>query len=175
MYRSIIIIFIVLWIIAPSGVSAFELKVLGVRGGVSDNRNQDTFYQYEAFLTARMPWDWRMASDWRLGTLLEANAGVLHGDGESAFVGSAGPGISITGYGDKLEIPMGVNLTVISEDTFGDDDFGGPIQFTSHIGLNINVTRRMMIGYRLQHMSNAGLYSSNPGVNIHMLGIGYRF
>ena len=165
----------IVWINIPSGTLAFDLKVLGVRGGVSDHRNQETFYQYEAFLTAKLPWAWQIASRWRLGTLLEANVGVLRGDGESAFVGSAGPGISISGLGDRIDIPMGINLTVISKDNFGDDDFGGPIQFTSHIGLNLNLTRRIMIGYRLQHMSNAGLYSSNPGINIHMLGIGYRF
>ena len=175
MNRSIILILMVLWINFPSGISAFNLKVLGVRGGISDHRNQDTFYQYEGFLTGTLPWTWQIVSDWQLGTMLEANAGVLRGDGRSAFVGSTGPGISISGFGDIIEIPMGVNLTFISEDTFGDDDFGGPIQFTSHIGLNINFTRRLMIGYRLQHMSNAGLYNSNPGVNIHMLGFGYRF
>ena len=158
-----------------SEISAVELKVLGVRGGISDHRNQDTFQQYEVFLTGSLPWSWQIASGWRLRTILEANAGILHGGGQSAFVGSAGPGISLIGFGDRINIPMGVNLTFISEDTFGDDDFGGPIQFTSHIGLNINFTRRIMMGYRLQHMSNAGLYSSNPGVNIHMLGIGYRF
>jgi hypothetical protein len=70
---------------------------------------------------------------------------------------------------------MGVNLTVISEDTLSEDDFGGPIPLTSHIGLNCNFTRRLMMGHRLQHMSNAGLYDPNPGVKIHMPAIEYRF
>jgi hypothetical protein len=70
---------------------------------------------------------------------------------------------------------MGVNATIISDHTFGDEDFGGPFQFTSHIGLDYYFTRHFMMGYRLQHMSNAGIYSPNPGVNIHMLAVGYRF
>ena len=29
--------------------------------------------------------------------------------------------------------------------------------------------------YRLQHMSNGVLYDSNPGLNMHMIEMGYRF
>ena len=43
------------------------------------------------------------------------------------------------------------------------------------IGLNYNFSRHFMMGYRLQHMSNAGIYTPNPGVNIHMLAIGYQW
>ncbi len=52
---------------------------------------------------------------------------------------------------------------------------GGPINFTSHIGLNLNFARHFSIGYRLQHMSNGVIYDENPGLNLHMIEIGYRF
>ena len=105
----------------------------------------------------------------------ETNAGVLRGDGESAFVGSIGPGIYITGFKEKIDISMSINPTIISKHKFGDEDLGGPIEFTSHIGLNLNIDRHFTIGYRLQHMSNAVLYDANPGLNLHMIEMGYRF
>jgi hypothetical protein len=33
----------------------------------------------------------------------------------------------------------------------------------------------VQLGYRWQHMSNANIYDSNPGVNVHMLSLTYRF
>jgi hypothetical protein len=165
----------IFWIYFPAPGLALDLKSFGIRGGISDGRNDEDFQQYETFLSWNLPWAWHFASEWRIGTFLEANAGFLHGGGETAFVGSLGPGINIRGFRDKIDIPLGVNPTVVSDHTFGDVDFGGSFQFTSHIGLNFNFTQHFMMGYRLQHMSNAGFYSPNPGVNIHMVGIGYRF
>ena len=59
--------------------------------------------------------------------------------------------------------------------TFKMSALAGPIQFTSYIGLSYTLPQRVSIGYRFQHMSNASIYSSNPGVNLHMLKIGYHF
>ena len=95
--------------------------------------------------------------------------------GESAFVGSIGPGIYFTGFKEKIDITMGINPTIISKHKFGDENLGGPIEFTSHIGIALYFTQHFAIGYRLQHMSNAVLYEHNPGLNIHMIEMSYRF
>ena len=150
-------------------------RSIGLRGGVNDNRNDEDFEQYEAFTTWKLPWLRQWDSGWALGTYLEANAGVLSGGGTTAFVGSIGPGLYISGLKDMVEISMGINPTIISKHKFGDDNLGGPIQFTSHIGLNLILTNRYSIGYRLQHMSNGVLYEHNPGLNTHMIEAGYRF
>jgi len=54
-------------------------------------------------------------------------------------------------------------------------DFGERFQFTSHIGLIWYLTDRVSLGYRFQHMSNAGLASPNPGLNLEMLELSYHF
>jgi len=174
-FRLNIVILVICSIYIPSIVSAVNLKSSGMRGGISDGRNDEDFQQYDSFLTWFLPWEWQFASNWMAGTFLETNAGLLRGGGESALVGSAGPGINFSGFGGKIDIPLGVNATFISDHTLGDVDLGGKIQFTSHIGLSFNFSRHLMLGYRLQHMSNAGIYKPNPGVNIHLLAIGYRF
>jgi lipid A 3-O-deacylase len=152
-----------------------DWRSIGLRGGINDNRNDEDFEQYEAFTTWKLPWLWQWDTGWTLGTYLEANAGVLNGGGTSAFVGSIGPGLYISGFKEMVEISMGINPTVISKHEFGDEDLGGPIQFTSHIGLNFIFKHHYSIGYRLQHMSNGVLYEHNPGVNMHMIEVGYRF
>ena len=110
-----------------------------------------------------------------MGTYIEANAGLLSGDDTSAFIGAVGPGIFVTGIDGIVEISMGINPTIISKHKFGDENLGGPFQFTSHIGLNIIFSNQIHIGYRLQHMSNGVLYEHNPGLNTHMIELGYRF
>ena len=158
-----------------SEVMALDLQMLGLRGGISDHRNEEDFTQYECFATWNLPWSWNLVSNWSLTTYIEGNAGLLKGGGESAFVGSIGPGLYFNGFKDKISILMGVNPTVISKYTFGDEDLGGPIQFTSHIGIEFNFVQHFAIGYRFQHMSNFVFYDPNPGLNLHMIEIGYLF
>jgi hypothetical protein len=167
---------------SPLCASEAGWRSIGLRGGINDNRNEEDFEQYEGFATWNLPWSWQWDSGWALGTYIEANAGVLTADGESGFVGSVGPGLYIS-IKEMVELSMGINPTVISKDEFGDEELGGPFQFTSHIGLNftshigLNVVfyDHYSLGYRLQHMSNAGFYDHNPGVNMHMLEVEYRF
>ena len=148
---------------------------LGLRAGISDHRNDEDFEQYEGFVLYDLPWSWSLAPDWSLGTYLELNAGILDGGGDTAFVGSIGPGLNLKAFDNRLVVLGGINPTFISEDTFGDEDFGGPFQFTSHIGISLRPIRPLSIGYRFQHMSNAGIYSKNPGLNLHMLEVAYYF
>ncbi len=152
-----------------------DWESIGLRAGINDHRNNEDFHQYETFATWSLPWIWRSSKIWAIGTFLEVNAGILRGSGETAFVGSIGPGIYLAGFKDKIIISIGLNPTIISKHKFGDEDLGGPIEFTSHIGFNLNFARHFTIGYRLQHMSNAGLYDTNPGLNMHMIELGYRF
>ncbi len=158
-----------------AGGLAADWEMVGIRAGISDNRNDNNFYQYEVFAILNLPWSWELGTGWSLTPYVEANAGLIRASGTSGFVGSAGPGIYFTGFNATTRIFMGVNPTIISKHQFGSDDLGGAVQFTSHIGIDFHVTRHWAFGYRLQHMSNAGLYSPNPGVNIHMLEVGYRF
>ena len=49
--------------------------------------------------------------------------------------------------------------------------------FTTHAGLGLRVLgshgRGVIIGYRLHHISNGNRVARNPGVNAHMLVIGW--
>jgi hypothetical protein len=175
LYAMLLLLALICFAPQPSSGSEIAWWSIGLRGGINDHRNEEDFKQYEGFSTWKLPWFLQWDSGWTLGTYLEANAGILRGGGESAFVGSIGPGIYFTGFKERVEISMGINPTIISKHKFGDENLGGPIEFTSHIGLAVNFTRHLAIGYRLQHMSNAVLYEHNPGLNLHMIEVSYRF
>ena len=66
-------------------------------------------------------------------------------------------------------------MTLLSRHDFSERDVGSLVQFTSYIGLNWDLSSRFRIGYRFQHMSNAGLGSPNPGLNLQVLAASYRF
>jgi len=172
-----IILTLVLIGVAPYPLCGSEIvwRSIGLRGGVNDSRNDEDFEQYEGFSIWSLPWSHQWDFGWTLGTYFEVNAGILNGGGTSAFVGSIGPGIYITGMEGIVEILLGINPTVISKHKFGDENLGGPFQFTSHVGLNFIFADHFHIGYRLQHMSNAIIYEHNPGLNTHMIELGYRF
>ena len=106
---------------------------------------------------------------------LEASAGILAGGGSRGFIGSVGPVLIFGFWENRMSLRFGISPTVISRDDYGDEELGGPIQFTSHIGLAVRIYRGVDVGYRLQHMSNAGLYNRNPGLNLHMIEISWRF
>lgn len=72
------------------------------------------------------------------------------------------------------EIEAGWRPTLLSDHKFGQDDLGGPIQFSTHIGTSLSLNP-MTINYRYQHISNAELYDTNPGIDLHMIGVGVRF
>lgn len=149
---------------------------VGVRSGFSTRDfPHDPFHQSELFSIWNLPRTWRLCTDWSVKPRLELTAGCLSGKKEEGFVGTLGPELAFK-Y-DKLPIILdgGISPTVLSQDVFGYRDFGILVQFTSHVGLDWEFGSHWKLGYRFQHMSNAGIASHNPGLNLHLFGLGYRF
>ena len=149
-------------------------NTVGLRAGFGDSKNNESFSQYEAYATLSLPWRWDSATHWTIGSFIGANAGLVTCEGDS-FVGSIGPGIYLMTPGRRAVLSAGVYPTYLGRSSFGDDDFGGSFQFTSAVGINYNFLEFMTLGYRFQHMSNAGISNENPGLNTHMIELGYRF
>lgn len=161
------------WVAA--GETAFTWRTAGVRGGIDDRLNNEDFGQAEAFATWSLPWSHRWSSGWSLTTALEASVGALWAAGDEAFIGTVGPGVALAPANGGVEFSLGFNPTWISRHVFGDTDLGGPIAFSTHVGVAVSVVRHLAIGYRFQHTSNANIYSSNPGIDVHMIEMAYRF
>lgn len=168
-------------VILTSGVTVpvvaadWRWESVGVRYGISASSFSSLFQQSEAFARLDTPWQWHFAEHWRIQTRLDASAGWLGGSGEHGFIATLGPSVGVQHEEIPVEIEAGSSPTFLSRDQFGNTDFGTPFQFTSYLGLSANLGKRWGAGYRFQHMSNAGLGSDNPGLNMHMFSVRYRF
>jgi hypothetical protein len=162
---------------AAGPVAAGELNrwQAGGRLGFDDGRNDEDFNQLEVFVSHLLPLSLGGDTPLSFAVSLEGSAGVISGGSTEGFVGAVGPGLAVGFWDDRLLLKAGVSPTIISKDNYGEEDLGGPVQFTSHIGLAAKVYSGLSVGYRLQHMSNAGLYDKNPGLNLHMLEVSWRF
>ncbi|HUP65545.1 MAG TPA: acyloxyacyl hydrolase [Thermoanaerobaculia bacterium] len=132
------------------------------------------FTQSEAFAQQPLPYRCTLPRNWIAQSGIEMSAGVLMHEGEEMLVVAAGPVVSFTRPGAHWFIEVGSRPTLISERSMGARDFGGPFQFTSHFSIGV-IWRQLEIGYRIQHISNARIYSDNDGINMNMLNIGWRF
>jgi len=133
------------------------------------------FQQEEAFADFDLPWQWNFYSDWRLQPRIDVSAGCLSGQDQSAFVGSAGPLLELRRRNFPLALEAGASPTLITRDQFEETNFGDRFEFTSHIALTWYITDHVAVGCRFQHMSNAGMATPNPGLNVGMLEFSYHF
>jgi hypothetical protein len=152
----------------------FQFESAGARIGFSGNSTSENFFQSEAFLNYNL-WRWELTPHWQLQSRIDLSAGWLGNRGYDAAIGSIGPSLLIGQIAFPLSLEGGFHPTLMSRDRFGSTDLGSRVQFTSHIGVNWDVTSRLRLGYRYQHMSNAGIREPNPGFNLHVFSIGYLF
>jgi hypothetical protein len=153
----------------------FQLESVGTRGGVSKRKHSDRFSQTEGFMNWNTPWRWDYDCGCYIQTRLDLTAGWISGRGDDAFIGSFGPTFELGRDRLPLVLELGSNPTILSRDQFGHTDFGVPFQFTTHGSLLWRVGSRVTLEARCQHMSNADIGSSNPGLNMFLLGVGWRF
>ncbi|MCA1791267.1 MAG: acyloxyacyl hydrolase [Thioalkalivibrio sp.] len=141
----------------------------GVRIGGSANSGSEQFTVGEIYLRHALPWTWRPSTHWRLTTHLEGGAAVLDGRGNTGAALSVGPVGVWDRDGARWRFEIGIKPTVLSEDRYGSRDLGGHFHFTSHLGIRYQLHPRFSVGYRVQHISNAGISSPNPGLDLHLL------
>jgi hypothetical protein len=123
----------------------------------------------------RLPWNWSLGRRWSLETGLQAALGGIGDDEHSTAIGSLGPTLRLTTDRIPLSLVVGCSPTIIGRRRLGGEDLGSNFHFTSHAGLTWHITEHFEAGYRFQHMSNASLSSTNPGLNLHMAGLNWRF
>jgi hypothetical protein len=147
----------------------------GLRGGFGSENGDGAFHNYEAFAKVALPWRWNWGSDWGLQTGLDFSAGLLQRSGEGGFMGQAGPCFAIGSKSFPISLELGSNPTLLSRHHFKGKDLGSVFQFTSYAGLQAKLGEHVALGYRFQHTSNAGLGDPNPGLNMHVFSLAYRF
>jgi len=74
-----------------------------------------------------------------------------------------------------LEGAIGFHL--LSESKIENKDMSTSFQFGDHVGFGLlfGPKRQYEVGYRLKHLSNAGIEKPNPGINFHIIRFAHRF
>jgi len=127
---------------------------------------------------------WFAGGKWHLGALLEVGIGSwrpeLGDDGlyEIGFtpVFRLAPNRTSSGrLTPFFEAAVGAHL--LSNVRFSDLNLSTGLQFGSHIGAGVffGHDRRFSLVYRFQHLSNASIKQPNPGIEFHLLQLGYCF
>ena len=86
-----------------------------------------------------------------------------------------GPTLEYRLPADHWRLSLGVQSTLFSDYENDSRNLGGPFEFTSHLGLRWQSTPDWYLGVRVQHTSNAGIYDSNPGIDLLAVDFGSRF
>jgi hypothetical protein len=149
--------------------------LVGVRGGALLDEHTGYFRQTDVFVSRGLPWEWNSYFGLSFKPRVEASLGWLDGGSRDGVVGTMGPVIELREGKFPVTLEGGVSLTCLSRYNFEEKDLGGRFQFTDHVGLNWHVTKCFTLGCRFQHMSNAGIYRRNPGLNLEMLSAGFSF
>lgn len=154
---------------------------LAIRSHVWDERvlgkeQRQEFDQYDLVATAQLPWEGKSWAGWDLRARLLASAGALRGADHTALVASAIPALAFVHRDLQLAVEVGAGLALLSRHEFAAQDYGGPLQFALALGISIPVYRRIGIGYRITHLSDAGAYGRHTiGADFHMLELIYYF
>lgn len=133
-----------------------------------------SFRQYEVYAVRPMSIRFDLFDGWQAISQWDISAGYLSHEDIESLVLAAGPVVVFRKSDIPWYVEVGSRPTLISEHEFDQKDFGGPFQFTSHgtVGWSRG---DFEIAYRIQHMSNARIYSDNDGLNLHVLEIGWAF
>lgn len=147
---------------------------VGVRGGedalyVSDRSSQGR----ELFLRVE-PRRWR-SRRYPLHVAVELGIGRFENKDDEATAVMLGPVLIWQLPLPSLAFEVSSRATWLSEYELGRRDLGGPFQFTSHLGLVWSLGRHLAIGGHFLHISNAGIYRENPGLDLQILEVRYHF
>ncbi len=165
----------------PSNADEMRLASIGLRAGITGasvlgEEQQQTFREYDAVARIDLPWGWYSQSGWGLGTRVLVSAGALDGGGETGFITSLIPAVSLGSRDGRFSIDVGIGGALLTNHQFGQQNFGGPFQVAATLGVSIPVYGPFGAGYRFQHYSDAGLYGTDSrGADFHMIELTYRF
>ncbi len=146
----------------------------GIRGGLDAAGTHESYAVQEIYISTDLPWHLPVESFAGLSVRLEAGAAQFEVNGDSGHWLAAGGVLVYRSFGERLEFEAGWRPTWLPDYKFGSDHFGGQVQFSTHAGVAF-VWQQTRWSYRFQHTSNAGFYADNPGLDLHMFGVGFRF
>ena len=135
----------------------------------------EVFEEYDVTANFGLPWQSYSRSGWGMGTRLMASGGILRGAGKDAFVLSLIPELTFGSGDGRFTLDLGIGGALFSRSRFGIQDYGGPFQFALTLGSSFPIYKKLGLGYRFLHYSDAGLNGPHTiGADFHMIEFNYR-
>jgi hypothetical protein len=140
-------------------------------------QQKHNFRLYDVAALLRLPWQVPLGdTSWKLETRLMASAGALQGGGDTGLMATLIPDIALSAWNGVVSLDVGAGLGFLPKYNFGDQDFGGPVQFITTTGIIVSPIAHVYAGFRLLHFSDAGIYGANAlGVDMYIVEFGYKF
>ncbi len=171
--RVLLVALTLVSLLAPALAGAANI---GVRAG-SSLTGRDTYTNRELFLSTGLPWTWGDATSdgWHAATDIELAVGEVRDDDNELTNAGLMLNLAARKGASPFSLRIGAGPTYISEKELAGRRFGGPLQFSTYIGLYLDLGRRFTLGYRLQHTSNGGIYDVNQGMDLQVVELRLRF
>ena len=125
-------------------------------------------------------WDkrWFTEGDWHVTGRWEAEVGGWDNGGGADL--SITPVFQLKPNADSQPHPffeLGIGAHILTDEVLDDRDMGGEFHFGTHLGVGYRFgdDNRWELSYRFQHLSNAGIDDRNPGIEFHLLRLGYHY
>jgi len=142
---------------------------------VLGDKQPEEFKEYDVAGNFGLPWERYSTSGWGMGTRLMASAGIMRGAGKNALVVSLIPELTLGSEDGRFILDLGAGGALLSRHRFGTQDYGGPFQFALTLGVSVPLYKKLGLGYRFLHYSDAGVNGSDTtGADFHMIEFSYR-
>jgi len=165
--------------------AAFAVDGMSFEYGKSNSSNSDV-----KLYRAGVQWDWKKkwldTGNWHVGGYWDLSLGYWDNN-SAAKTNSSIADIGLTpvfrfqqskyaGFSPYVEAGIGLHL-LSATSVSPERRFGSSFQFGEHLGFGMRFgdKGRYDIGYRYQHLSNAGIKDPNQGINFHQLRLQYLF
>lgn len=136
----------------------------------------ERFEELDLAATWRLPWSRYGVSGWGGELRALTSVGWMQGARDGALVVSALPLLALGSQDGRYTVDAGLGLAALSRHRFEQQDFGGYVQFALTFGASVPVYRRLGLGYRFMHYSDAALHGEDTiGADFHMVELSYRF
>lgn len=156
--------------------SSFAQQVqFGIRTGINNNHKEKLDLSVYEIYILTFPPIYSMADNIfdPLDISFEMALGVVSDKTNNSVLFSLGPTLKIIHYENIVSVSIGLKPSLITNHIFNDFDLGGTFNFKSYTALTTSLIKNINLGYRFEHISNAGLYEKNPGINFHYVDIVY--
>lgn len=150
------------------------------------NEGKEDVERYGGAVRWNFGGNWHRIGDWQLDSYFELSISYWDGTrgttGETDLVDFGLTPVfryqrtpTQSGLAPFVELGLGVHGH--TETGIGDREFDIPFAFGTHFGAGARFgeAQRYELTYRFQHLSNAGLGDDNPGINFHVIQLGYHF